>query len=111
MPVALDRAGRAFFMPDRNAVMWRAVDPADRTVIGVGVELAALAALEGRRSLDGERGARAFASHLDAIEASASARFDQAADQRVIVLTADDLADAIEHERLRRVMRRVARRA
>ena len=99
-------------MPERNAVMWRAVDCADaRTVIGVGVEIAALAALDGRRSLDGAHAARVFASHLDAIEATASARFAADTGQRVIVLTADDLADAITEERLRRTMRRVARRS
>jgi len=113
MPVALDRPGRPFFMPERKAVMWRAVNPADPgTVVGIGVELAALAALEGRRGLDGERAAQAFANHLAEIEASASARFDAGgADQRVIVLGAGDLAAAIERARMRRVMKRVAGRA
>jgi len=113
MPLALDRPGRPFFMPERKAVMWRAVNPADpATVVGIGVELTALAALEGRRALDGDRAAQAFANHLPDIEASASARFDAGdVDQRVIVLTAEDLADAIERARMQRVMKRVARRA
>jgi hypothetical protein len=112
MPVALDRPGRPFFMPERKAVMWRAVDPSDPgTVVGVGVEVAALAALEGRRGLDGEHAAEAFANHLTEIEESASQRFDSGGtDQRVIVLSAGDLSDAIERARLQRVMKRVAPR-
>ena len=113
MPVALDRPGRPFFMPERKAVMWRAVNPAEPgTAVGIGVELAALAALEGRRGLDGEHAAQAFANHLAEIEASASARFDAGgSDQRVIVLGTGDLAEAIERARTRRVMKRVAGRA
>jgi hypothetical protein len=112
MPVTLDRRGRPFFMPEDKTIMWRAVDPADpATVVGVGVELAALAALAGRRGLDGDRAAQVFADHLPEIEASASQRFDTGgAEQRVIVLGAGDLSDAIEHARLRRVMKRVAPR-
>jgi hypothetical protein len=111
--LTLDRPGRPFFMPERKAVMWRAVDVADPMgVVGVGVELDALAALEGRRTLDPTEAARAFEQHLDAIEAAASARFDAAgADTRVIVLAEADLADAIAETRLRRTMDHVARQS
>jgi hypothetical protein len=112
MPITLDRQGRPFFMPEHKRIMWRAVDPADpATVVGVGVELAALAALDGRRGLDGDHAAQVFADHLPEIEASASQRFDAGgADQRVIVLGAGDLSEAIEHARLRRIMKRVSPR-
>lgn len=106
MPIALDRPGRAFLMPERSAVMWRAVDSSNpATVIGVGVELTALAALEGQRALDGARAAQAFANHIVDIEACASARFNAGpGEQRVLVLTADDLAEAIARQRLHRMM-------